>query len=174
MFFPIVASSDPQWVWFEQIWIYTCTLCQEAFMYMYIWVFLAKGFLRWPFKWPLPIFPFLWSSPLYRGTGSLFEQFWIPLTHRWLVLDLIEIGLLILVKRNFKNVWCTFTLFLLSPLGLGQCPSFKQFGIPSLKGDCVKSVIMTCIYTKIPNSLQCTKWQCFIISGTRTGINKGL
>ena len=29
------------------------------------------------FKWPHPIFTFLWLSPLWRGPGPLFEQTWI-------------------------------------------------------------------------------------------------
>ena len=32
------------------------------------------------FKWPHPIFTFLWLSPLWRGPGPLFEQTWIPFT----------------------------------------------------------------------------------------------
>jgi hypothetical protein len=32
------------------------------------------------FKWPSPIFTFLWLSPLRRGPGPLFEQTWIPFT----------------------------------------------------------------------------------------------
>jgi hypothetical protein len=32
------------------------------------------------FKWPYPIFTFLWLSPLWRGPGPLFEQSWIPFT----------------------------------------------------------------------------------------------
>ena len=32
------------------------------------------------FKWPHPIFTFLWLSPLWRGPGPLFEQTWIPIT----------------------------------------------------------------------------------------------
>jgi hypothetical protein len=32
------------------------------------------------FKWPHPIFIFLWLSPLWRGPGPLFEQTWIPFT----------------------------------------------------------------------------------------------
>jgi hypothetical protein len=32
------------------------------------------------FKWPHPIFAFLWSYPLWRGPGPLFEQFRIPFT----------------------------------------------------------------------------------------------
>jgi hypothetical protein len=30
------------------------------------------------FKWPHPIFTFLWLSPHWRGPGPLFEQTWIP------------------------------------------------------------------------------------------------
>jgi hypothetical protein len=34
------------------------------------------------FKWPHPIFTFLWLSPPWRGCGPLFEQTWIPFTKR--------------------------------------------------------------------------------------------
>jgi hypothetical protein len=48
---------------------------------------------------------------------------------------LIEIGLLVLEKKIFKNFQCIFTLLLLSPLGDGQPPSFEQFRIPSPNDD---------------------------------------
>jgi hypothetical protein len=32
------------------------------------------------FKWPHPIFAFLWLSLLWMGPGPWFEQFWIPFT----------------------------------------------------------------------------------------------
>jgi hypothetical protein len=44
---------------------------------------------------------------------------------------LIEIGLLVLEKKIFKNILSVFTLLLLSPLGEKQSPSFEQFRIPS-------------------------------------------
>jgi hypothetical protein len=50
-------------------------------------------------------------------------------------LSLIEIGLLVLEKKIFKNFQCIFTLLLLSPLGERQSPSYEQFRIPSPKDD---------------------------------------
>jgi hypothetical protein len=44
---------------------------------------------------------------------------------------LIEIGLLVLEKKIFKNFQSIFTLLLLSPLGEGQSHLFEQFRIPS-------------------------------------------
>jgi hypothetical protein len=48
---------------------------------------------------------------------------------------LIEIGLLVLEKKIFKNFQCIFTLLLLSPVGDGQPLSFEQFRIPSPNDD---------------------------------------
>jgi hypothetical protein len=39
--------------------------------------------------------------------------------------SLIEIGLLVLEKKIFKNFQCIFTFLLLSPHGKGQSPSFE-------------------------------------------------
>jgi hypothetical protein len=47
---------------------------------------------------------------------------------------LIEIGLLVLEKKIFKNVQCIFTVLLLSPLGEWQSFSFEKFKIPSPQG----------------------------------------
>jgi hypothetical protein len=48
------------------------------------------------FKWLLPIFAFLWLSPLWSGPCPLFEQFRIPFTQGLIIPSLIEIGMLIL------------------------------------------------------------------------------
>jgi hypothetical protein len=45
---------------------------------------------------------------------------------------LIEFGQLVLEKKILKNFQCIFTVFLLSPLGEGQSPSFES---PSPKDD---------------------------------------
>jgi hypothetical protein len=87
------------------------------------------------FKWTHPIFAFLRLSPLWRGPGSLFELFRIPFTQGWSMPSLIEIGLLVLEKKIFKNFHCIFTLLWLSPLEEGQSPSFEEFRIPSPKND---------------------------------------
>ena len=48
--------------------------------------------------------PFLWLSPLWRGTGPLFEQFRIPFIQGWVVPRGIKIGLLILKEKIFSNI----------------------------------------------------------------------
>jgi hypothetical protein len=55
-------------------------------------------------QWPRQIFAILWLSPLWRGSGPLFEQFKIPFTQRWFVPSLIEIGLLVLGKIFFFDI----------------------------------------------------------------------
>jgi hypothetical protein len=54
------------------------------------------------FKWPHPIFAFLWLSPRWRGPGPLFQQLRIPFTQGWFIPSLIEIGLLVLEKIFFS------------------------------------------------------------------------
>ena len=44
------------------------------------------------FKWPHPIFAFLWLSPLWRKVGPSFEQTWIPFTQGCFQSSLVEIG----------------------------------------------------------------------------------
>jgi hypothetical protein len=64
---------------------------------MYIWSILAHWFWRRRFlNDPTPFLHFLKLSPLWRGSGHLFEQFRIPFIQGWFVLSLIEIGLLVL------------------------------------------------------------------------------
>jgi hypothetical protein len=72
-------------------------------------------------------------SPLKRTWP--FEQFKIPFNQGRFIPSLIEIGLLVLEKKIFKNLQCIFTLLLLSPLREEQSPSYKQFKIPSPKDD---------------------------------------
>jgi hypothetical protein len=43
--------------------------------------------------------------------------------------SLVEIGLLVLEKKIFKNVQCIFTLLRLFPLGEGHSPSLKKIRI---------------------------------------------
>jgi hypothetical protein len=47
---------------------------------------------------------------------------------------LIDFGLLVLEKKILKNFQRIFTLSLLSPLGEGLSPSFKQTLIPFTQG----------------------------------------
>jgi hypothetical protein len=63
---------------------------------------------KFDWKWPagsgkvdfFSIWTILQSSPLWRGPGSLFEQFWIPFTQGW-----FEIGQLVLYRRRcFFNI----------------------------------------------------------------------
>jgi hypothetical protein len=58
---------------------------------------------------PLPFLHFLWSSPLWRGTGPSFEEFRISFTKGW-VISLIEICLLVPEKKIFKKFQCIFLL----------------------------------------------------------------
>jgi hypothetical protein len=53
--------------------------------------------------------------------------------------SLIEIGLLVMEKKIFKNFQCIFTPLLLTPLGERQSPSVEQFRIPSPRMICAKS-----------------------------------
>jgi hypothetical protein len=80
-------------------------------------------------------------SPLWRGPGPSFEQFRIPFTQGWFMPSLIEIGLLVLEEKIFKNVKCIFTLLWLSPLEEEQSPSFEQFRIPFPQGWFVPSLV---------------------------------
>jgi hypothetical protein len=122
-----VAPPDPRGPWCEQFWIYTISESFPVNMTYSGSVVLEKKI----FKWSHPIFAFLRLSPLWRGPGPLFEQFRIPFTQGWFMPSLIEIGLLVLEKKIFKNFQCIFTLLWLSPLWEEQSPSFEQFRIPS-------------------------------------------
>jgi hypothetical protein len=97
-------------------------------------IYFGSVILEKIFKWPNPTFAFFWLFPFWREPDSLFERFRIPFTQGWFVPSLIEIGLLVL-EKVFKNVQCSFTLLLLSPLGQGPSTSFKQFRIPSPNDD---------------------------------------
>jgi hypothetical protein len=48
---------------------------------------------------------------------------------------LIEIGLLVLEKKIFKNFQCMFNPLLLSPFGQGCSPSFENLESPLPKDD---------------------------------------
>jgi hypothetical protein len=106
MVFPTVAPPDPQGPWREQFWIYIVSESVHLNLTYSGSVVLEKKI----FKWPHPIFAFLWLSPLWRGTGLLFEQFKIPVTQGWFIPTLIEIGLLVLEKKIKKKNQCIFTL----------------------------------------------------------------
>jgi hypothetical protein len=60
MVFPIVALPDPQGAWFEDTWIYIISESFRVNMTYSGSVLLEKNI----FKWPHPIFAFLWLSPL--------------------------------------------------------------------------------------------------------------
>jgi hypothetical protein len=126
-----VAPPDPRGPWCEEFWIYIISESFHVNMTYSGSVILEKKI----FKWPHPIYAFLRLSPLWRGPGPLFEQFRIPFTQGWFMSSLIEIGLLVLEKKIFKNFQCIFTLLWLSPLREGQSPSFEQFRIPSPQKD---------------------------------------
>jgi hypothetical protein len=78
------------------------TLHQEAYISMSS---SGSAVLKKIFKWPHPIFAFLWLSPLCRGPDPLFQQFWIPFTHGWFVPSLIVIGLLVLEEKILFKIW---------------------------------------------------------------------
>jgi hypothetical protein len=100
MVFPIVAPSDPRGPWFQETWIYIISQSFHVNMTYSGSVFLEKKI----FKWPHPIFAFLWLSPLWRGPGPFFEQFRVPFTQEWFMPSLIEIGLLVLEKKIYFNI----------------------------------------------------------------------
>jgi hypothetical protein len=75
-FFPIVAPSDPRGPCFVQTWIYIISESFHVNMSSSGSVVLEKKI----FKWLHPIFAFLWLSPLWKGPGPWFVQFWIPFT----------------------------------------------------------------------------------------------
>jgi hypothetical protein len=140
MVFPIVAPPN-----LREPWIMICTNSNLH----YIRNLLCKSELFWlcglwqedMFKCPLPIFAVLLLSALWRGPGTWFVQFWIPFTEGWFVLSLIEIALLVLEKKIFKNFQRSFTLLLLSSLGEGCCPSFVRFWIPFAYGWFVSTLV---------------------------------
>ena len=118
--FPYCGPSRPRGPWFQETWMYIISESFHVNMTYSGSVVLKKKI----FKWPHHIFEFLWLSPLWRGPGPLFEQFRIPFTQGSFMPSLIEIGLLVLEKKIFKNFQCIFTLLWLSPLGEKQSPSF--------------------------------------------------
>jgi hypothetical protein len=97
--FPIVTPLDPHRPWCEQFWIY---IISESFPVNM--TYSGSAVLKKTFKWPHPIFTFFRLSPLWKGPGPLFEQFWIPFTQGWFMPSLIEIGLLVLEKKIFFNI----------------------------------------------------------------------
>jgi hypothetical protein len=62
--FPIVAPLDPLGSWCEQFWIH---IIPESFHVNM--TYSGSVVLKKTFKWPHPIFAFLWLSPLWRGPG---------------------------------------------------------------------------------------------------------
>ena len=94
-----MAPPDPRGPWCEQFWIYIIHVLESFHVNM---TYSSSVVLKKKiFKWPHPIFAFLWLSPLWRGSGPLFEQFRISFTQGWLMLSLIGIGLLVLGKKIF-------------------------------------------------------------------------
>ena len=61
-------SFEQTWIPFTQQWLVPSL------------VNISPMVLEKIFKWPNPIFTFLWLSPLWRGPGPLFEQTWISFT----------------------------------------------------------------------------------------------
>ena len=98
--FPYCGPSRPRGPWFVQTWIYIISESFHVNVSSSGSVVLEKKI----FKWPHPIFAFLWLSPLWRGPGPLFEQFIISFTQGWFMPSLIEIGQLVLKKKIFFNI----------------------------------------------------------------------
>jgi hypothetical protein len=74
--FPYCAPPDPRGPWCEQFGIYIISKSCHVNMIYSDSVVLEKKI----FKWPHPIFAFLWLSLLWRRPAPLFEQFKIPKT----------------------------------------------------------------------------------------------
>jgi hypothetical protein len=111
MVFPIVAPPDPRGPWFEQFWIYIISESFHVNITDSGSVVLEKKI----FKWPNPIFAFLWLSPLWRGPSPLFEHCRVPFTQGWFMPSLIEIGQLVLEKiLSYINI-CTYSFLYCGP-----------------------------------------------------------
>jgi hypothetical protein len=99
MVLPIVALPYPWGLWFEEIWMY---IISERF-HVNI-TYSSSVVLEKIFKGPHHIFAFLWLSPLWKGLGSLFEQFRVPFTQEWFVPSLSAIVLMVLEKNILFNI----------------------------------------------------------------------
>ena len=100
MVFPIMAPPDTRGQWFQETWIY---IISESF-HVNMTYSGSVVLMRKIFKWPHPIFAFLWLSPLWRGPGPFFTNCWqyrVSFTQGSFMPSLIEIGLLFLEKRIF-------------------------------------------------------------------------
>jgi hypothetical protein len=100
-------SPESSWLIFR-LWTHATLLffiairshCQSiSFLkaFMLIWPILAWWF--WKRRFLNEPTPFLWLSPLWRGSGLLFEQFKTPCTQGWFMPSLVVIGLLVLDKK---------------------------------------------------------------------------
>jgi hypothetical protein len=106
MVFPIVAPSDPWGPWREQFWIY---IISESFHVNLIYsgsMVLEKKI----FKWPHPIFAFLWYLPFEEDLALYLNNLEFPLPKD----DLYQLWLKLACwfwRRRFKKKFSVFLLF---------------------------------------------------------------
>jgi hypothetical protein len=112
------------------------TICTISVSFPVNLSFLAQWFLRRIFNDSIL---FLWLRTLWRGSGLISEQFWIPYTQEWFVPSLIENSMLVLEMILTKI--SVFFLFCYHPPGQGRCHSFEQFWIPFPEGCFVPSLV---------------------------------
>ena len=70
--------------------------------------------------------PFRFYLPLEKGVTLDLYKFESPCTQGCFVPSLVEIGLVVLVKKIFKSCLFIFIISQLSPLWEGRGPSFEQ------------------------------------------------
>jgi hypothetical protein len=131
MLFPIKAPYDPRGPWFEQTWIYIISESFHINMSSSGSVVLEKKIFKWTtrFLYFCDYLPF--EEDLSHYANKL--EFALPKDHFCQVW--LNLAQWFWRRRFFFNFQCVFTLFLLSPLGEGYTPSFKQTWIPSPKDD---------------------------------------
>ena len=87
------------------------------------------------------IFAISFLSLLEKGHGPSSEQTWIPFAKEYFVPNFVEIGQVVLEKKNSKFRQCFFTISWLSPLGKERGPSFDQSWIPFTQGCFMQSLV---------------------------------
>jgi hypothetical protein len=99
-----MVPSDPQGPWFLQTWIY---ISSESF---HINMSSSGSVLEKIFRWPHPVFTFLWLSLLCRRSGPLLKKVVFPLPKD----DLYQVWLNLahwFWRRNFLKIFSVFLLF---------------------------------------------------------------
>jgi hypothetical protein len=91
------------------------------------------------FKWPHPIFTFLWLSPLWRGPGPLFEQTWISFYPRIICAKFDWIWPAGSGEEDFLKFFSAFLLFCYYlPLEKGDHLHLNKLETPLPKDDLCK------------------------------------